>query len=244
NGRIYDKKQAKFRQINRFLELIADVLPVLPEKRIRILDLCCGKSYLSFAVYHYFANILQYEVSMTGVDLKADVIAYCNEVAEDLGFGGLEFLCGDVGAYETEDKPHLVISLHACDTATDYALYKALCWGASVVLSVPCCQHEWNRQTECEPLQPFLKYGIIKERMSALMTDAFRANVMEACGYKTQLLEFIDMEHTPKNILLRAVKKEKIARERMGECVERGVKEILSYCGTEPTLYRLLTEKE
>ena len=136
------------------------------------------------------------------------------------------------------------MTLHACDTATDYALYKAIRWGASVILSVPCCQHEWNRQMECEPLQPFLRYGIVKERMSALMTDAFRANALEACGYKTQLLEFIDMEHTPKNILLRAIKKEKVEQDHIAACVERGTKEILSYCKTEPTLYRLLTEIE
>ena len=137
-----------------------------------------------------------------------------------------------------------MVTLHACDTATDYALYKSILWNASVVLSVPCCQHEWNRQMECDPLAPFVKYGIVKERMSALMTDAFRANVMEACGYKTQLLEFIDMEHTPKNILLRAVKKEALDPEQQKKRVERELKEILAYCKTEPTLYRLLTENE
>ena len=245
DGAIVKAKYDKFRQINRFLEFVEDILPALPKHReITILDFGCGKSYLTFALYHYLYTVKGYEVRIVGLDLKKDVIARCNRLAGDYGYEKLEFLCGDIADYTGMDSVDMVVTLHACDTATDYALYKALRWGAEVVLSVPCCQHEWNRQTECEPLQPFLKYGIIKERMSALMTDAFRANVMEACGYKTQLLEFIDMEHTPKNILLRAVKKEKIERERMGECVERSVKEIISYCGTEPTLYRLLTEKE
>jgi len=244
-GTVVKAKYDKFRQINRFLEFVEDILPALPKNReITILDFGCGKSYLTFALYHYLYTVKGYEVRIVGLDLKKDVIARCNRLAKDYGYNKLEFLCGDIADYTGMDAVDMVVTLHACDTATDYALYKALSWGAAVVLSVPCCQHEWNRQTECEPLQPFLKYGIIKERMSALMTDAFRANVMEACGYKTQLLEFIDMEHTPKNILLRAVRKEKVARERMGECVERGVKEMLSYCGTEPTLYRLLTEKK
>ena len=244
-GTVVKAKYDKFRQINRFLEFVEDILPALPKNReITILDFGCGKSYLTFALYHYLYTVKGYEVRIVGLDLKKDVIARCNRLAKDYGYNKLEFLCGDIADYTGMDAVDMVVTLHACDTATDYALYKALSWGAAVVLSVPCCQHEWNRQTECEPLQLFLKYGIIKERMSALMTDAFRANVMEACGYKTQLLEFIDMEHTPKNILLRAVRKEKVARERMGECVERSVKEMLSYCGTEPTLYRLLTEKK
>ena len=181
---------------------------------------------------------------MIGLDLKADVIKKCNEIAKKYNYENLSFELGDINGFKYNNKVDMVITLHACDTATDYALYNAIKWNTKMIFSVPCCQHEWNRQTECEPLQPFLKYGIIKERMSALMTDAFRANVMEACGYKTQLLEFIDMEHTPKNILLRAVKKETIKQEELGARVVRGTKEILSYCNTDPTLYRLLTEKE
>ena len=244
-GAVVKAKYDKFRQINRFLEFVEDILPALPKHReITILDFGCGKSYLTFALYHYLYTVKGYEVRIVGLDLKKDVIARCNRLAKEYGYTKLEFLCGDIADYTGMNAVDMVVTLHACDTATDYALYKAIRWGAAVVLSVPCCQHEWNRQTECEPLAPFLKYGIIKERMSALMTDAFRANVMEACGYKTQLLEFIDMEHTPKNILIRAVKKEKIEQEALPGRVTQGVKEILSYCNTEPTLYRLLTEKE
>lgn len=244
-GTVVKARYDKFRQINRFLEFVEDILPALPKQReITILDFGCGKSYLTFALYHYLYTVKGYEVRIVGLDLKKDVIAHCNRLAKEYGYEKLEFLCGDIADYTGMDAVDMVVTLHACDTATDYALYKAIRWGAAVVLSVPCCQHEWNRQMECEPLQEFLKYGIVRERMSALMTDAFRANVMEACGYKTQLLEFIDMEHTPKNILLRAVKKEKIEQGELAECVERGVKGILSYCQTEPTLYRLLTEKE
>ena len=245
DGAVVKAKYDKFRQINRFLEFVEDILPALPKNReLTILDFGCGKSYLTFALYHYLYTIKGYEVRIVGLDLKKDVIARCNRLAKEYGYGKLEFLCGDIADYTGMSAVDMVVTLHACDTATDYALYKAIRWGAAVVLSVPCCQHEWNRQMECEPLQSFLKYGIVKERMSALMTDAFRANVMEACGYKTQLLEFIDMEHTPKNILLRAVKKETIKQEELGARVVRGTKEILSYCNTDPTLYRLLTEKE
>ena len=244
-GTVVKAKYDKFRQINRFLEFVEDILPALPKNReLTILDFGCGKSYLTFALYHYLCTLKGYEVRIVGLDLKKDVIARCNRLAKEYGYTKLEFLCGDIADYTGMNAVDMVVTLHACDTATDYALYKAIRWGAAVVLSVPCCQHEWNRQMECESLTPFVKYGIVKERMSALMTDAFRANVMEACGYKTQLLEFIDMEHTPKNILLRAVKKETIKQEELGASVERGVKEILSYCNTKPTLYRLLTEKE
>ncbi|MBR6536172.1 MAG: SAM-dependent methyltransferase [Lachnospiraceae bacterium] len=245
DGTVVKAKYDKFRQINRFLEFVEDILPALPKNReVTILDFGCGKSYLTFALYHYLYTVKGYEVRIVGLDLKKDVIARCNRLAQEYGYTKLEFLCGDIADYTGMSAVDMVVTLHACDTATDYALYKAIRWGAAVVLSVPCCQHEWNRQMECEPLLPFLKYGIVKERMSALMTDAFRANVMDACGYKTQLLEFIDMEHTPKNILLRAVKKETIKQEELGNRVERELKAQISYCNTMPTLYRLVTERE
>lgn len=244
-GMVVKAKYDKFRQINRFLEFVEDILPALPKGReLRILDFGCGKSYLTFALYYYLHTIKRYDIRIVGLDLKKDVIAKCNQLAKKYGYDCLEFLCGDIATYTGTSAVDMVVTLHACDTATDYALYKAIRWGASVVLSVPCCQHEWNRQMKCEALESFTKYGIVRERMSALMTDAFRANVMEACGYKTQLLEFIDMEHTPKNILLRAVKKENIPEEKIAECVERETKGILEFSGTEPTLYRLLTERE
>ena len=207
NGRIHDKKQSKFRQINRFLEHIRDVLKYLPEGDIRICDLCCGKSYLSFAVYHYFANVLNRKVSMTGVDLKQDVIDYCSSVAIRLGFEGLEFVCGDITQYESEITPNLVISLHACDTATDIVLEKAAEWGAKVILSTPCCHHELNHKLDCPELEFIAKYSMLRQKLCDAATDAMRLSLLEAKGYDTDALELIDPDETPKNILLRAIKK-------------------------------------
>lgn len=207
NGRIHDKKQAKFRQINRFLEHIRDVLKHLPEGDIRICDLCCGKSYLSFAVYHYFANTLGRKVNMTGVDLKRDVVDYCNEVAKALSFDGLEFVCGDITKYETEVKPQLVISLHACDIATDIVLQKAAEWNARVILSTPCCHHELNHKLSCPELDFIAKYSMLRQKLCDAATDAMRLKLLEANGYSTDALELIDPEDTPKNIMLRAIKK-------------------------------------
>ena len=207
NGRIYDKKQPKFRQINRFLELISDVRRSLPDKRIRILDLCCGKSYLSFAVYHYFANVLKMEVSMTGVDLKSDVMDYCNEVSQSLCFNGLEFLCGDVGAYETDDLPDLVISLHACDTATDLVLDRALTFGAKVILATPCCHHQLNHTLNCSALEFVAEHSMLRQKLCDAATDALRLKWLEAHGYEVAALELIDPDDTPKNIMLRAIRR-------------------------------------
>lgn len=209
NGRIHDKKQSKFRQINRFLEHIRDVLKYLPEGDIRICDLCCGKSYLSFAVYHYFANVLERRVSMTGVDLKQDVIDYCSSVAIRLGFEGLEFVCGDITKYEPDVKPDLVISLHACDTATDIVLEKAAEWEAKVILSTPCCHHELNHKLNCPELEFIAKYSMLRQKLCDAATDAMRLSLLEAKGYDTDALELIDPDETPKNILLRAIKKKK-----------------------------------
>ena len=206
DGKIVHSRFDKFRQINRFLEFIEDILPKLEKDReITILDFGCGKSYLTFAMYYYLHELKHYDVRIIGLDLKADVIAHCQQLAEDYGYEKLTFLTGDIADYDGVDHVDMVVTLHACDTATDYALDKAVRWGAKVILSVPCCQHEVNRQIENELLQPVLKYGLIKERMSALLTDAIRANLLEEAGYQVQVLEFIDMEHTPKNILLRAV---------------------------------------
>ena len=207
NGRVYDKKQSKFRQINRFLELIRDTLQVLPTGRIRILDLCCGKSYLSFAVYHYFANVLGRDVSMTGVDLKPDVIDYCQSVADDLHFNGLEFLCGDVGAYKTEDLPDLVISLHACDTATDLVLERALAFSAKVILATPCCHHELNHTFNCPALNFIADHSMLRQKLCDAATDALRLKWLEAHGYEVAALELIDPDDTPKNIMLRALRR-------------------------------------
>lgn len=209
-GKIRDKKYKKFRQINRFLEFIRDVLPELPKDReITIVDFGCGKSYLTFAMYYFLKIQRGYQVRMIGLDLKSDVIRHCNELAQKFGYEELTFLEGDISSFEGVEEVDMVVTLHACDTATDFALDKAVRWGAGVILSVPCCQHEVNRQIQSELLQPVLKYGLIKERMSALLTDAVRANLLEQQGYAVQILEFIEMEHTPKNLLIRAVKTEK-----------------------------------
>ena len=206
-GKIVRSRYDKFRQINRFLEFVEDILPRLPKKKeIRILDFGCGKSYLTFALYYYLKELMGYSIQIAGLDLKKEVIEHCNHLACKYGFEHLRFYHGDIASYEGAKQADMVVTLHACDTATDYALAKAIEWGAAVILSVPCCQHELNRQIDCALLEPAFQYGLIKERMAALYTDAIRAQVLENHGYRTQILEFIDMEHTPKNILIRAVK--------------------------------------
>ena len=207
NGRIKDKRQSKFRQINRFLELTRDCLSHLPDAgELRICDLCCGKSYLSFAAYHYFANVLGRRVRMTGVDLKPDVVEYCNEVAKKLHFDGLEFLAGDISQYHAGEKVHLVISLHACDTATDLVLAKAVEWNADVILSTPCCHHELNHTLNCEALSFIAEHSMLRQKLCDAATDALRLKLLESKGYSVAALELIDPEETPKNIMLRALR--------------------------------------
>ncbi len=207
-GKIIRARYDKFRQINRFLEFVEDILPALPKDReLTILDFGCGKSYLTFAIYYYLRECQGLDVRIIGLDLKEDVIHKCSELSHKYGYDKLTFLQGDIAGYEGCSQVDMVVTLHACDTATDYALYKAVKWGASVILSVPCCQHELNKQLKNEMLAPILKYGLLKERMAALMTDGLRAELLEQKGYDAQILEFIDMEHTPKNILIRAVKR-------------------------------------
>lgn len=209
DGRIVRSRYDKFRQINRFLEFIADIVPILPEKRcVRIVDFGCGKSYLTFAMYHYLHEKCGLDIRVTGLDLKKEVIKRCSALAEKYGYSGLDFQQGNIADYADGEQADMVVTLHACDTATDYALHRAVSWGAKAILSVPCCQHEMNGQISCDILQPALKFGLIRERMSALLTDALRANLLEEAGYEVQVLEFIDMEHTPKNILIRAIKRE------------------------------------
>ena len=239
NGNIVNAHYDKFRQINRFLEYIEDILPSLPTGReLRILDFGCGKSYLTFAIYYYLKVLKGYPVRITGLDLKEDVIRRCNELAVKYGYDKLEFLCGDIAYYDGCSQVDMVVTLHACDTATDYALAKAVGWGAKVILSVPCCQHELNKQMKNDLLSPVLHYGILKERMAALMTDGLRAQILEANGYRTQILEFIDMAHTPKNLLIRAVYN--------GHCADNKaqINELLAALDVNPTLYRLLCKKD
>ncbi|WP_339288134.1 SAM-dependent methyltransferase [Paenibacillus sp. FSL E2-0201] len=206
-GKVLAKRYDKFRQINRFLEMVEDVLADLPTGRpLTIVDFGCGKSYLTFALYHYLTVRKKRDLNIIGLDLKADVIEHCNELAAKIGYDHLKFLVGDIAEYNELDQVDMVITLHACDTATDAALEKAVRWGASVILSVPCCQHELFAQIENEVMSPMLSHGILKERFSALATDAIRAKLLDMMGYSSQLLEFIDLENTPKNILIRAVK--------------------------------------
>lgn len=234
-GRIVRSKYDKFRQINRYLEFIEDVLDKLPmDRTIHIIDFGCGKSYLTFAMYYYLHVLKGRKLQVIGLDLKSEVIIHCNELAEKLCYKGLHFEQGDISCYQGEDKVDMVVSLHACDTATDYALQKAVKWGAEVILAVPCCQHELNSQIRCDVLQPILKYGVIKERMAALITDALRADLLEQQGYDARILEFIDMEHTPKNLMIRAVKR-KGMRPR-----SQAIDEVAEFLQVNPALKELL----
>ena len=242
DGKIIKSKYDKFKQINRYLEFIRDVLPILPKDRtVNIIDFGCGKSYLTFAMYHYLKVMNGYDIRVIGLDLKDDVIEKCNKLAEKFDYSSaLKFIRGDISTFEGDYQPDMVVTLHACDTATDFALEKAVRWRAKVILSVPCCQHEVNKQIECKELEPVLKYGLLKERMSALITDADRANMLEELGYEAQILEFIDMEHTPKNLLIRAVKRQKTeAMQGKTEKNSSEIEEFLEFLHTKQTLNEL-----
>lgn len=234
-GRVREAAYDKYRQINRFLEFIQDVLPKFPKDReITIVDFGCGKSYLTFAMYYFFRELKGYQVKIIGLDLKEDVIRRCSRLAEEYGYDNLQFLQGDIAGYEGLEKADMVVTLHACDTATDFALAKAVQWDAKVILSVPCCQHELNGKIRNDLLAPVLKYGILKERMSALITDGIRANLLESAGYSVQILEFIDMEHTPKNLLIRAVK---TGKKQSAESLDRMTEAIRGKLTLERLLY-------
>lgn len=248
DGKIVRTKFDKFRQINRFLEFIEDILPRLDQKReVTILDFGCGKSYLTFAMYYYLHELQNYDVRIIGLDLKKEVIRHCSELAVKYGYEKLTFLEGDIADYDGVDKVDMVVTLHACDTATDHALAKAVGWNAKVILSVPCCQHELNGQMRNDILAPVMKYGLLKERFAALVTDGLRAQYLESVGYETQILEFIDMEHTPKNILIRAVKpiREKNGEKEPAKRAEtekrvRQIRDCEAFLHVEPTLGALL----
>ena len=234
-GKIVRTKFDKFRQINRFLEFIEDILPQLDKGReVTILDFGCGKSYLTFAMYYYLHELKQYDIRIIGLDLKTEVIRHCNDLSKKYGYEKLTFLEGDIADYEGVDRVDMVVTLHACDTATDYALAKAVGWHAKVILSVPCCQHEINGQIANDVLKPILKHGLLKERFSAIVTDALRAEYLEREGYEVQVLEFIDMEHTPKNILIRAIDTGKKGKN------SKRIKDCETFLNVEPTLGRLL----
>ena len=238
NGKVINSMYDKYRQINKFLQFIDEAIDKANLTKLNIVDFGCGKSYLTFVVYYYLTYVKKIDVTMTGLDLKEDVIKKCQETAKRYGYEKLSFKVGDVAVYESDTPVDMVITLHACDTATDYALYHATRWNTKIIISVPCCQHELNSQIESDDFSILTRYGLLKERTAAIMTDAVRGNLLEYCGYKTQILEFIDFTHTPKNLLIRGVKsripdthKEKLLKE-----VETLIKEY----HLRPTLYDLI----
>ena len=242
DGKVAKPMYDKFRQINRFVEIIDDAVRERcgSGKPVKVIDFGCGKSYLTFVLYHYFTEIRGMETEMLGLDLKADVIEKCSAAAKKYGYKDLRFETGDISTASVSGKIDMVVTLHACDTATDYALYNAVMRGADMIFSVPCCQHELNCQMKSERLSLLTRYGIIKERAAALCTDAIRANLLEYCGYKTQLLEFVGFEHTPKNILIRAVRRENSLKNREMYLAE--AESVMREFSFEPTLYKLLKE--
>lgn len=240
DGKVVRSMYDKFRQINRFAEIVDDVMKNYNKPSINIVDFGCGKSYLTFIVYYYLHEVKGLDVHITGLDLKEQVINDCNDLAEKFGYTGLRFELGDINGYKTDVDVDMVMTLHACDVATDYALYNAICWNAQYILSVPCCQHELNKQMHTDGFAALTRYGIIKERFAALATDSIRGLMLEACGYKTDIMEFIDIAHSPKNLLIRAVKKN-VSQDKKN----RSVSDAENLCrefGVRQTLMDMLRE--
>lgn len=240
DGKVVNSMYDKYRQINKFIQFIDEAVDRSGLKKINIIDFGCGKSYLTFVVYYYLHFVKNIELEVVGLDLKADVIAKCNAAAQKYGYDHLRFEVGNIDGYKPDMDIDMVISLHACDTATDFAMFNAISWGAKMIISVPCCQHELCAQLDSEEQPIFQRYGLIKERTAALMTDAIRANLLEYCGYKTQVLEFIDFAHTPKNILIRAVRSNISKKHREQMALE--IENLCKCFGLRPTLRELLKE--
>ena len=226
DGKVVRTMYDKFKQINRFVELVEDCIKSGNFKTMNIVDFGCGKSYLTFILYHYLVNIKGIDARITGLDLKKDVIKKCSELAVKYGYEKLHFEVGDINGFSFDEPVDMIVTLHACDTATDFALFNAIREKCKIILSVPCCQHELAGQLETENFGILSRYGIIKERFSSLATDAIRANLLNACGYSVQLVEFIDMVHSPKNIMIRAVKNNIPLKNKLGALVE--VKQLMN----------------
>ncbi len=232
NGRIKDKRQAKFRQICRFLEYVRDMLEYVDKPSVVIYDLCCGKSYLSFAVYHYFKNVLGKDVRMLCVDLKKDVMALCSETAEKLGFDGMHFEAADITKLPSDTPPDIVLSLHACDTATDLVLENAVRLGAKVILSTPCCHRSLSRSINCSALEFATRHSILKSKLCDALTDSLRTCYLEKEGYRADACELVDPEDTPKNVIIRAVKRDGFDKNsKQAKKKEAEYNEILQFLG-------------